>query len=210
MKTKSIFFLFLKIYAIFWTIVGIIYLYSGITVLQQGKFEFSPFTLSLLIGIGLLWKNRFSWLSWQSALTMSFVILVFNIFLFLMAVASKDFGTSTVGFNWSETSGTEIPAPIFYPVSFCFWIGQIWVLLSKPIGLSFAYKTNATFVDEPDTIRDLKAENRIDKRKSLLRTNLIVICPKCKTRVLPKIDGICPSCQAKISAKSIARVKSMP
>ncbi len=35
--------------------------------------------------------------------------------------------------------------------------------------------------------------------KSTLRTSLIVICPKCKARVLPKTDGTCPCCQARIS-----------
>jgi rubrerythrin len=35
---------------------------------------------------------------------------------------------------------------------------------------------------------------------SFLQTNLIVICPECGMRVLPKTDGTCPSCQAKIPA----------
>lgn len=37
------------------------------------------------------------------------------------------------------------------------------------------------------------------QRGSTLQISLIVICPKCKTRVLPKTDGTCPSCRAKIS-----------
>jgi hypothetical protein len=32
-----------------------------------------------------------------------------------------------------------------------------------------------------------------------MNTSIIVVCPKCKTRVLPKSDGTCPSCQYNIS-----------
>ena len=36
------------------------------------------------------------------------------------------------------------------------------------------------------------------QKKTGLRTDLIVTCPECGVRVLPKADGTCPSCQAEI------------
>ncbi len=46
-----------------------------------------------------------------------------------------------------------------------------------------------------------------------MNSSIIVVCPKCKTRVLPKSDGTCPSCQYDIShhkpAKRAVQIKNM-
>jgi hypothetical protein len=127
--------LLLKFYAALWIIFGGICLSFGIVALVQGKFEFSAWTFTVLIGIGLL---RRSHTAWEMALIMASIFLAFHAFLFLIVVTSDKFGISTAQISWNATISTEIPGPIFYPLGLCLLVGQVWLLLSKPVRLFFS------------------------------------------------------------------------
>jgi hypothetical protein len=204
-KTDSFPLILLKIYALLWILAGGLGLYIGFPNLLQGKFEIPYIVLALPVGVGLFFQSRYAR---TQVLIVLFVTLAFDIFLFLMAVTSSKFSESAITINGILGGETKVPNPIFYPLSLSLLAGQIWFLFSKPILRLFpSEETDVALTDKPNNFHDFVSKNRINKRKSLLRTNLIVICPKCKTRVFPNIDSTCPSCQAKIPAKNNARAK---
>ncbi len=140
MKSNATLLGLLKIYAVFWIIVGGIGLAIGLLALQQGKFDFPIFTFALLIGIGFFRQSHFSW---RYALIAVCVFFAFDIFLFLIVLTSGNFSDSFMNIVLGETKLVKIPGSVFYPISLCLLIGQIWLLLSKPIRHYFSNKDNA-------------------------------------------------------------------
>lgn len=138
MKNNSSF-LLLNIYGFLWILVGGIGLYYGLPKLMQGKFDIPYMVVALPIGIGLFRQSPWAR---KQALIILFVFLAFDVILFLLVGTSGKFSESAitiVGMNGLET---EVPNPIFYPLSLGLIAGQIWFLMSKQIKQCFSAKDN--------------------------------------------------------------------
>lgn len=136
MKNNS-FLVLINIYAFLWILVGGIGLYNGLPNLMQGKFELPYIVVALPIGIGLFRQS--SWAR-KHALVVLFVFLAFDVFLFLLVGTSGKFSESAISIIGTSGRETNVPGPIFYPLSLGLIAGQIWFLMSKQVKQCFLAK----------------------------------------------------------------------